>query len=231
MAALPAGWVHVVVVDVLLGGRGGRGAAAIAAAGLAHLHLLGLLRVRYRSAVGQVGVVGVGGVQLRSHLLLLLLLLLRLLLARQGQSQDLITYRQPAGELADLRGLFERFWKQEEVSQTPHDPAMMEQPAVCRWHRHERQIFALVYPGEVSRFFFSFGGGRNELNERVRVNYKSALKRHRQRSLNPVRPGPGGGSPCPPLSASNFDQRSAHPLRTEKTSAKRRLFSLFSVSG
>lgn len=107
VAALPAGWIYVVVVDVLLGGRGGRRAAA---AGLAHLHLLGLLGVRYRGAVGQVGVVGVGGgVQLRSHLLLLLLLLL--LLARQGQSQDLITYRQPARELADLLGLFQCFWK------------------------------------------------------------------------------------------------------------------------
>lgn len=90
MAALPAGWVYVVVVDVLLGGRGGRrapSAAGAAPAGLAHLQLLGLLRVSHRSAVGQVGVVGVvSGVQLRSHLLLLLLFL-----ARQGQSQDLIT--------------------------------------------------------------------------------------------------------------------------------------------
>lgn len=115
VAALPAGRIDVVVVDVLLGGRGGRRAAA---AGLAHLHLLGLLGVRHRGAVGQVGVVGVGGgVQLRSHLLLLLLLppllLLLLLLARQGQSQDLITYRQPARELADLLGLFQRFWEKE----------------------------------------------------------------------------------------------------------------------
>lgn len=87
MAALPAGWVYVVVVDILLGGRGGRrapSAAGAAPAGLAHLQLLGLLRVSHRSAVGQVGVVS--GVQLRSHLLLLLLFL-----ARQGQSQDLIT--------------------------------------------------------------------------------------------------------------------------------------------
>lgn len=103
VAALPAGGVYVVVVDVLLGGRGGRRAAA---AGLAHRRLLGLLGVRHRGAVGQVGVVGVGGgVQLRSHLLLLLLL------ARQGQSQDLIAYRQPARELADLLGLFQCFWK------------------------------------------------------------------------------------------------------------------------
>lgn len=117
VAALPAGRIDVVVVDVLLGGRGGRRAAA---AGLAHRHLLGLLGVRHRGAGGQVGVVGVGGgVQLRSHLLLLhlllppLLLLLLLLLARQGQSQDLITYRQPARELADLLGLFQRFWEKE----------------------------------------------------------------------------------------------------------------------
>lgn len=112
VAALPAGRIDVVVVDVLLGGRCGRRAAA---AGLAHLHLLGLLGVRHRGAVGQVGVGG--GVQLRSHLLLLLLLppllLLLLLLARQGQSQDLITYRQPARELADLLGLFQRFWEKE----------------------------------------------------------------------------------------------------------------------
>lgn len=102
-AALPAGWVDVVVVDVLLGGRGGRRAAA---ARPAHLHLLGLLVVRHRSAVGQVDVVGVGGgVQLRSHLLLLLLL------ARQGQGEDLITHRQPARELTDLLGLFQCFWE------------------------------------------------------------------------------------------------------------------------
>lgn len=102
MAALPAGWIYVVVVDVLLGGRGGRQAAT--AARLAHLHLLGLLGVRHRGAVGQVGVVGVGGgVQLRSHLLLLL--------ARQGQGEDLITHRQPARELADLLGLLQCFWK------------------------------------------------------------------------------------------------------------------------
>ncbi|KAA8589327.1 hypothetical protein FQN60_012692, partial [Etheostoma spectabile] len=109
VAALPARRVDVVVVDVLLGGRGRRRAA-----GRAHMDLLGLLGVRYRRAVGQVWVVGVsGGVQLRSHLLLVLLfllLLLLLLLARQGQGQDLITYRQPARELADLLGLFQRFW-------------------------------------------------------------------------------------------------------------------------
>lgn len=103
VAALPAGRIYVVVVDVLLGGRGGRRAAAARAA---HLHVLGLLGVRHRRAVRQVGVVGVGGgVQLRSHLLLLLLL------ARQGQGEDLITYRQPARELADLLGLFQCFGK------------------------------------------------------------------------------------------------------------------------
>lgn len=103
VAALPAGWIYVVVVDVLLAGRGGRRAAA---ARPAHLHILGLLGVRHRCAVRQVGVVGVGGgVQLRSHLLLLLLL------ARQGQGEDLITYRQPARELVDLLGLFQCFWK------------------------------------------------------------------------------------------------------------------------
>lgn len=59
VAGLPAGWVYVVVVDVLLGGRGGRRAAAT---GLTHLQLLSLLGVCYRSAIGQVSVVSIGGV-------------------------------------------------------------------------------------------------------------------------------------------------------------------------
>lgn len=110
VAALPAGWIYVVVVDVLLGGRAGRRAAAAAAAPVAarpaHLHLLGLVGVGHRGAVGQVAVVAVGGgVQLRSHLLLLLLL------ARQRQREDLITHRQPGRELGDLLGLFQRFWE------------------------------------------------------------------------------------------------------------------------
>lgn len=106
VAALPAGWIYVVVVDVLLGGRAGRRAAAAVAARPAHLHLLGLVGVGHRGAVGQVAVVAVGGgVQLRSHLLLLLLL------ARQRQCEDLITHRQPGRELGDLLGLFQRFWE------------------------------------------------------------------------------------------------------------------------
>lgn len=111
VAALPAGWIYVVVVDVLLGGRaGGRAAAAAAAAAVAarsaHLHLFGLVGVGHRGAVGQVAVVAVGGgVQLRSHLLVLLLL------ARQRQCEDLITHRQPGRELGDLLGLFQRFWE------------------------------------------------------------------------------------------------------------------------
>lgn len=101
MAALPAGRIDVVVVDVLLGGRGGRRAAA---ARPLHLHLLGPLGVGHHGAAGEVGVVGVGGgVQLRSHLLLLL--------ARQGQCEEIITYRQSGRELADLLGLFQGFWK------------------------------------------------------------------------------------------------------------------------
>lgn len=98
VAALPARWIDVVVVDVLLGGRSCRGrasaaapsagaAAAAASTGLVHLRRLALVRVRHRGAVGQVGVLSVGsGVQLRSHLPLLFLVA-----RRQRQSQDLIT--------------------------------------------------------------------------------------------------------------------------------------------
>lgn len=131
MAALPAaGGLRVVVADVLLAGRGGGRAAAAAAR--AQRDLPGLLL--HRGSAGQAGGVVAGGVQLRGHLLLLLLLLLR---ARQGQ--DLITHRQPAREPADLLGLFQAFWQQEQVGQTPHDPAMMEQPAVGRGHRLRRR--------------------------------------------------------------------------------------------
>uniref|UniRef100_A0A3P9MAH8 BRF1 RNA polymerase III transcription initiation factor subunit n=1 Tax=Oryzias latipes TaxID=8090 RepID=A0A3P9MAH8_ORYLA len=124
VAALPAGRLHVVVVDVLLGGRAG--GAAAAAARCAQLHLLGLLGVRYRSAVGQVGVVGaVRGVQLRGHLLLLLPL-------GAGQREYVVAHREPAREPP---GLLQRLWQQQQERQTPHDPAMAEQATVCRGHR------------------------------------------------------------------------------------------------
>lgn len=142
VAALPGAGLQVVVVgDVLQGGRGGRRAAPRAAAASpgAQLHLPPagrLVGVGHRGAGGQVGVVG-GRVELRSHLLLQLLLLLVLLV--EGQSQDLITQRQPAAaaarELPDLLGLLQGFWQEEQVGQTPHDPAMLEEPAVCRGHR------------------------------------------------------------------------------------------------
>lgn len=147
VAALPAGGLlGVVVVDVLLaaaaaaGGAGG-GAAAAGAAARLHRSLLALVGVRGHGGaggqVGVVGVVGVGGVELRSHLLLLLLVFVLLLLA-QGQSQDLIAQREPA----HLLGLLQAFREEEQVGQTPHDPAMMEQPAVRRGHGLNQLIWS-----------------------------------------------------------------------------------------